>query len=83
MRNSLIAASLLALTASSASAEMTTFYDRQGRYAGTAITGTGSRTTSFFGSGGRYEGSATKIGRTTTFYDRQGGFAGTAVAPRR
>jgi hypothetical protein len=71
----------LVLAPTLAHAEMTRFYDKSGRYVGTAIT-TSKHGTSFYGPGGGFEGSAVTNGRTATFFNAQGGFVGT-VAPRR
>jgi len=82
MRKFHLAVALLALMTSTARAEQTTFYDQQGRFAGSAIR-TSKHGTSFYGPGGSYQGSAVRNGNVTSFYDRNGSLTGAAVAPRR
>jgi hypothetical protein len=53
------------------------FYDSQGRFAGSSIARGSSL--SFYNARGGFAGSSLRIGRSTTFYDRQGRYSGTVV----
>ena len=56
------------------------FYDGQGRFAGSSVTR--GKSTSFYGPNGRFAGSALQLGRSTNFYDSQGRNAGSALDRR-
>ena len=74
---------LLTTFAGAAQAQSRSFYDGQGRFAGSSTTrGTSS---SFYGSTGAFAGSATRQGKWTNFYDAQGRYTGTSIgtSPRR
>jgi hypothetical protein len=53
------------------------FYNRNGSYAGSAITGRGY--TTYTDQRGSFAGSSNTRGNTTTFYDRRGSFAGSTT----
>jgi hypothetical protein len=75
---------LIATFVGAAHAQSRSFYDGQGRYAGTSVTRGNS--SSFYGSNGSFAGSSVRgHGNSTTFYDSQGRFAGSSVntGPRR
>jgi hypothetical protein len=74
---------LLAMVAGAAHAQSRSFYDGQGRYAGSSTTRGNS--SSFYGSNGSFAGSAIRRGKSTTFFDGQGNFVGSSIntGPRR
>jgi hypothetical protein len=82
MKSALIVAAL-AMTVTSASAQSRSYYDEQGRFAGSSTTRGDSR--SFYGSNGQFAGSAIRNGNSTSFYDGQGRYSGSSVgtSPRR
>jgi hypothetical protein len=74
---------LIATFVGAAHAQSRTYYDAQGRFAGSSVTrGTSS---SFYGSNGSFAGSSVRHGNSTTFYDEQGRYSGSSVntGPRR
>jgi len=70
----------MAIPASAQTASRT-YYDGQGRFAGSSVTRGSS--SSFYGSNGQFAGSAIRNGNTSSFYDAQGRFVGTSIGPRR
>ncbi len=73
----------LALATVPAAAQTRTFYDAQGRFAGTETRRGASR--SFYDSSGGFAGSAIRHGNSTSVYDSQGRFVGssTSTGPRQ
>jgi hypothetical protein len=74
---------LLATFAGAAHAQTRSFYDSQGRFAGSSTSRGNSR--SFYDHQGSFAGSATRQGNTSSFYDQQGRFTGSSIntGPRR
>jgi YD repeat-containing protein len=70
-----------ALTVGSASAQSRTYYDGQGRFAGSSVTR--GHSSSYYGGNGQFAGSSVRHGNSTSFYDGQGRFTGSSIGPRR
>lgn len=72
-----VALMIAGVTSTPAVAGSTSFYNRNGSYAGSAITRNGH--TTYTNASGAYIGSSITRGRTTTVYDRNGSFAGSST----
>ena len=67
----------IAGAAQAQSSSSKTFYDQQGRFAGSSITRGNSST--YFDSQGRFNGSSVQYGNRTQFYNYQGHFSGSTI----
>jgi hypothetical protein len=75
----IILATALALVATTALPQQRSFYDRNGRFAGTAIDNR-NRTQSFYDKNGSFAGSSIhNSDGTTSFFDARGRFTGSVV----
>lgn len=74
---------LIATFVGAAHAQSRSFYDGQGRFAGSSVTRGNSST--FYGSNGSFAGSSVRIGNSRSFYDEQGRYTGSSIntGPRR
>ena len=83
MRKSLLlyAAALLATLTVPAAAGSTSYYNRNGSYAGSSLT-RGNFTT-YTNAGGAYAGSSVRIGRTTILYGANGSRVGSSTRTGR
>jgi hypothetical protein len=74
---------LIATFIGAAHAQSRSFYDAQGRFAGSSVTRGNS--SSFYGSNGSFAGSSVRNGNSTSFYDGQGRYTGSSIytGPRR
>jgi hypothetical protein len=74
---------LLATFAGAAQAQSRSFYDGQGRFAGSSTTRGNS--SSFYGNNGSFAGSSVRHGNSRSFYDGQSRYTGSVVdtSPRR
>jgi hypothetical protein len=74
---------LLATFAGAARAQSRSYYDGQGRFAGSSTTRGNS--SSFYGGNGSFAGSAVRHGNSRSFYDGQGRYTGSVIdtSPRR
>jgi hypothetical protein len=82
MTRVLITAAALALLASAASGEQRSFYDRDGRFAGSSVERGNS--TSVYDRHGRFDGSIVRNSNGTgCYYDGRGRFTGSSTGPRR
>jgi hypothetical protein len=74
---------LYALASPAAADPSRSFYDGQGRFAGSSVNR--GKSTSFYDHQGRFAGTALNYGRSTSFYDGRGRFTGSVIntGPRR